>query len=185
MSLTFPKAIKEIRAALETLPERKTDKDKLRLLAKIKMIVEFAEGPLKKQLDTKQAAYDEKTKIIKKALRQFYRALDRVYPKHMELGDSDVRDRLYAAVYRAFLEPQRGYVLPEKFGMFSDEGNAQVRAALQTFLTHPEVLAASKALKTAQERFDAFQDESVETSEGTAGFEYFGHSAKVREPQAT
>jgi hypothetical protein len=182
MPLTFPKAIKEIRATLEAVPERKTDKDKLRLLAKIKMIVEFAEEPLKKQHDAKQAAYDKKTKIIKKALKQFLTALDKYYSKHGEMGDTDVRDQMYAAIYRGFIQPQRGYALPERFGMFSDEGNAMVRAAFKAFLTHPEVLAASKALKTPQERFDAFQDESVETAEGMTCFEYFGHSAKVRVP---
>ena len=182
--MTFPKAIKEIRAALETVRERKTDKDKLRLLAKIKMIVEFAEGPLKTQLDTKQVAYDKKTKIIKKALKQLLTALDRYYAKYGEMGDTDVRDQMYAAIYRGFIQPHPGYTLPAKLGMFSEKGNALVRAALQAFLKHPEVLAASKALNTAQLRFDAFQDESVETSEGMTCWEYFGHSAKVRVPAA-
>jgi hypothetical protein len=63
--------------------------------------------------------------------------------------------------------------------MFHDKGNDLVRAALNRFLTHPEVLAASNALKSPECRFAAFQDDDVETSEGTTCFEYFGYSNKV------
>jgi hypothetical protein len=138
------------------------------------------EEPLKKRSDQTQAAYHAKTRIIKKALKQLLTAFDRIYAKHEEIGDSDVRDQMYAAIYRSFIQPQPGYTLPATFGMFSDEGNDLVRAALQKFLTRPEVLAASRALKSPEERFAAFQDDDVETSEKTTCFEYFGYSNKVR-----
>ena len=56
--------------------------------------------------------------------------------------------------------------------MFSDKGNALVRGALHGFLTHPEVVAASKALKAPKHRFAAFQDFEVKTRKGTTFFEY-------------
>jgi hypothetical protein len=178
--MTIKKAIKEIRALLDAFPEKKTDKDRLRLLFKIKLAVEVAEEPLKKRMDKKQAAYDQKTRIIKKGLKQFLTALDKIYAKHEEVGDSDVRDQMYAAIYRSFIQPRRGYSLPAKFGMFSDKGNDLVRLTLDRFLTHPETLAASSALKSPEDRFAAFQDDDVETSEGTTCIEYFGYSNKVR-----
>jgi hypothetical protein len=64
--------------------------------------------------------------------------------------------------------------------MFSDKGNGLVRAALHKFLTHPEVLAASRALNSPEDCFSAFQDDDMQTSEDTTCFEYFGYSNKVR-----
>jgi hypothetical protein len=60
--------------------------------------------------------------------------------------------------------------------MFSDEGNALVKAALSRFLTHPDLVAATKNLKTPRERLDAFQDLEVESSEGNNYDEYFGYA---------
>jgi hypothetical protein len=178
--MTIKKTLKTIRELVDAFPEKKTDKDRLRLLSKIKLLVASIEEPLKKRSNQTQSAYDAKTRIIKKALKELLTAFDRIYAKQEEIGDSHVRDQMYAAIYRSFIQPQPGYTLPPKFGMFSDKGNALVRAALQKFLTHPQVLAACKALKTPQDRFAAFQDSDVETSEETTSFEYFGYSNKVR-----
>ncbi len=180
--MPIKKALKEIHQLVDAFPEKKTDRDRLRLLFKIKLLVETVEEPLKRRCDKVQAAYAAKTRIIKKPLRQLLTALDRIQATHEEVGDSDVRDRMYAAIYRSFIQPQRGYLLPAKFGMFSDEGNELVRAALHRFLTHRDVLAACGALKRPEDRFAAFQDNDVETSEGTACVEYFGYSNKVRVP---
>jgi hypothetical protein len=87
---------------------------------------------------------------------------------------------MYQAIYRGFIKPQPGYSLPEKLGMFSDKGNDLVRAALHGFLIHPEVVAASRLLKTPEDRFAALQDSDVETTEGNNFIEYFGISNQVR-----
>lgn len=178
--MTINKALKEIRESVDAFPKKKTDEDRLHLLFKIKLLVECIEEPLKKRSDKKQSAYDTKTRIIKKALGQLLTAFDKIFAEHEEIGDSDVRDQMYAAIYGSFIQPQRGYTLPARFGMFSDKGNDLVRFALHKFLTHPEIRIASKALKTPEHRFAAFQDGDVETSEGTTCFEYFGYSNKVR-----
>ena len=172
----------EIRKLLDAWPEKQTDRERLFLLSKVRLLVEAIEEPIKKRSDKKKAAYDAKTRIVKKALKQLLSALDRIYAEHEEVGDSDVRDRMYIAIYRGFIQPQRRYTLPAKFGMFSDKGNGLVRVALHQFLTHPEMLAAARALKTPEDRFAAFQDDDVQTSEDTTCFEYFGYSNKVRVP---
>src|SRR5580765_5027790 len=104
MSVT--KGIKEIRDLLDALAEKKTDKDRLFVLFKIKVLVECLEEPLKKRSDKEKAAYAARTRIIKKALKQFLTTLDKIYAKHEELGDSDVRDQTYAAIYRSFIQPR-------------------------------------------------------------------------------
>src|SRR5437868_14241839 len=113
---------------------------------------------------------------MKKALKQLINALDKVFEEHEEVGDTAVRQFMYDAVHKSFVVPQSGYKLPDDFGMFSEEGNQKVRAALKKFLTHPEVAAALKGLKAPRERLDAFQDCDVESSEGNTIAEYFGYA---------
>ena len=112
---------------------------------------------------------------MKKALKQLLNALDRVFETHEEVGDTAVREAMHEAVHKAFIEPVKGYTLPDEFRMFSPAGNRKVRAALARFLAHPEVVAAAKELKTPKERLDAFQDDDVESGEGNPYDEYFGH----------
>ncbi len=180
--MSLKKNIEKIRELLAALPAKQTDKEQLFLLLKIRLLVETIEEPIKRRSDKNKAAYTAKTRIIKRALKELLTALDKIYAKHQEVGDSDVRDQMYSAIYWSFIEPQRGYAMPAKFGMFSDKGNGLVRLAMHKFLTHPEVLAASRALKSPEDRFAAFQDNDVKTSQDTTCFEYFGYSNKVRVP---
>jgi hypothetical protein len=178
--MTLQKATKEIRKYLDALSKEKSDKEKLRLVLSIKLFVEVIEEPLKKRVNKKATAYAAKTRIIKNALKQLLTAFDKIQNQHEEIGDSDVRDRMYKAIYRSFIQPRRGHSLPNEFGTFCDKGNGLVHAALHKFLTHQEIVAASRKLKSPEDRFAAFQDDDVETSEGTICFEYFGYSNKVR-----
>jgi hypothetical protein len=117
---------------------------------------------------------------MKKALRQLITALNRISVKHGEVGDSAVRELMYEVVHKAFIAPQRGYDLPDEFGMFSEEGDQKVRAALSTFLAHPEVAEASTRLKSPKERLDSFQDMDVKSSHGNTHADYFGSSKATR-----
>jgi hypothetical protein len=113
---------------------------------------------------------------MKKALKELINALDKVFEQHEEVADTDVREQMYDAVHKTFIVPQTGYTLPAKFGMFSDEGNDLVKAALEQFLSHPQVKAAAKKLDTPIERLDAFQDIDVVSDAGNTHDEYFGYA---------
>ncbi len=178
LDMTSTKFIKQIRKLLDEAEAAKTAKDQISKLVTIKILLEADVERLKKESNKKQAAYDAKTRIIKQALRQFLAALDKIFEKHEELGDTDVREQMYRAIYRGFIQPQPGYSLPRKFGMFSDQGNDLLRAALHGFLAHAEILAAARTLKTPEDRFAALQDGTVKTREGTTYFEYFGYANK-------
>ena len=115
-------------------------------------------------------------RLPKKALKKLLDDLDKLVEEHDELGDTDVREQMYDAVHKSFIVPLPGYALPSSFGMFSDEGNRKVHAALQKFLAHPEVVADAKSLATPEARLAAFQDIDVESSEGNAHDEYFGYA---------
>ena len=113
---------------------------------------------------------------MKRALKQLLDALDEVSEEHEEVGDTDVREQMSDAVHKGFIVPQPGHQLPAKFGMFSDEGDKLVCVALQKFLSHPDVVAASKSLKTPAARLAAFQETDVESSKGNTYDVYFGHA---------
>jgi hypothetical protein len=144
------------------------------VITQVKILVEIIQAEIKKHTDKERASNDKRTQIIKKALRELVHGLDRIFEKHDEVGDTDVRDRMFVAILNGFIKPVKAYKIPAQFGMFSDEGNALVRSALQKFLDHPEIAAARKRLRSPEDRLNAFQDYDVETAKSTNIFEYFG-----------
>src|SRR6266496_4397208 len=165
--MSLSKHTKKIRELLDALPGKKTDQERLRLLFQVKLLIETIEAPIKKRRDQKRVAYDKKTQIIKRALKQFLTALDKIYARHGELGDTAVRDKMFAAILKSFIKPEKAYTLPMRFGMFNEQADILVHAAIQRFLSHPEVVAARRLLRSPEERLNAFQDDDVETSEET------------------
>ncbi len=151
-----------------------TDEELLRLMQ------EAIDGQKRKQPAKrgKAAAPRAKNQSVRKALKQLINALDKVFEKNEELGDTAVREELHDAVRNGFIMPQPRYKLPAKFGMFSDHGDKLVRMALERFMAHPEIAEASKSIKTPAARLAAFQDAEVESSEGNLYDEYFGHADK-------
>src|SRR5258706_13601141 len=83
---------KTFRELLDALSRAKPDQEKLKLLFQMKVLIEIDWEATKKRRDKKRRAYDKKTQIIKRALKQFLTALDKIYAKHGELGDTAVSD---------------------------------------------------------------------------------------------
>ena len=176
--MTFKADCKKIQELLEILPNKRTYPERLMAIAQAKILVEAMQAEIKKRCDRESAAADKRTQIIKKALKELVRGLDRIFEKHDEVGDTDVREQMFVAILSGFITPVKGYKLPEKFGMFSEKGNMLVRSALHKFLEHPEITVARKRLKSPEDRLHAFQDNDVETVQGTSIFEYFGYRSK-------
>lgn len=107
------------------------------------------------------------------ALVRLLDAFDRLGEAHEEVYDTEVREQTFDAVYRGFLLGTDAD-LPSSFGMFSDEGDAAVRAALADFLADPATRAMTEET-TPQQRLDAFQAPGVLSSAGMSGDEYFGY----------
>ena len=171
--------IEEIREGLDELSKAKTVEKKCKIVFMMKVRVELLEKPLKKRRDHERMAYDNRTQIIKKALKQFLTTLDKIFARHGELGDTAVRDKMFVAIVKSFIQPEKGYVLPTTFGMFDEQADVLVRNAIQQFVEHPEVVAACRLLKSPDERLNAFQDGDVKTSQDTIYGEYFGFRGGV------
>ena len=113
---------------------------------------------------------------LKKPLKQLLDGLDGIFSEHGDVGDTAVQERMRDAIRRGFIRPEVGYRLPTEFGMFSKKADRKVRSVIRKFLLHPKVKAASKSLTDSEARLFAFQDADVESKEGNAYDEYFGHT---------
>src|SRR5437899_2212032 len=118
---------------------------------------------------------------MKIALKQLLDRLDAIREKHPELGDTDVREALAAAIYHSFILRVPGYSLPESLGMHSAEANAAVRIALAEFLD----ASAGSGARTPLQRFAAFQDATIESDAGHCYEEYFGYAPSYEDLVAT
>lgn len=78
------------------------------------------------------------------ALSALLDALEEIAEDHAELFDTDVREHMWECVERRFIRLQADYQIPAEFGMFSDEANARLRAALEHHLGN--FTAVSRAL---------------------------------------
>jgi hypothetical protein len=171
----------EIKKLLDALPSKKTARERLSLITVVKCHVEQMQDLFRKERQkelSKEKAAATKKHVIKGALKQMLAAFDKIHAQHEELGDTDLRERMYDAIDKGFISATPGYTLPTRFGMFSEKADQLVCAALQRFLTHPQVIAARQSLKTPQDRLEAFQDFDVQTTEGTNTWEYFGFKSK-------
>ena len=113
---------------------------------------------------------------IKKPLLQLLNEFDRIAQTYEEIGDTDVREQIRDALNDGYVTPKDGFKLPETFGMFEAEGNAQVGAALRQFLAAANKIAAQrKNLQTAKGRLRSIQDENVTSDAGTLYDEYWGY----------
>lgn len=115
-------------------------------------------------------------------LQKLLTRMDRIMEKHEELGDTDVREQLHAAVYNAFILAKADYMLPKEFGMFTKTGNRHVRSALATFLTKATNLATKTNWEPGMPRLVAFQDIDMTSENGSTYDVYFGDHPQAITP---
>ena len=113
---------------------------------------------------------------IKEALKQLLDNLDKVEGKYSELYDTAVREELHEVIMEFFIFGSTDAEIPADgdYAMFSDEGNKAVHQAVRTFLTHPQIRAALDESPPPIERLDAFQDDAVQSANGSDYEDYFG-----------
>jgi hypothetical protein len=79
---------------------------------------------------------------MREALIQFLDTLESIGVDHEEVYDTDVRERLGEAIERNLIAPSGSVDVPAKLGMFSDEADERVAAALHRYLTDARRWAA-------------------------------------------
>jgi len=95
---------------------------------------------------------------------------------HEELFDSEVRQIMGNAVMDGFVRGQGTGVVSTELGMFSDEANRLVYAALVKFIENANAAAESLGMTAFFDRLAALQDRHVVTNGSYDYDEFFGHT---------
>jgi hypothetical protein len=78
-----------------------------------------------------------------------------------------LREAMSDAVFDGFLRPGSAFALPDRYAMFSEEGDRLVKRALTEFLPAANHSAAEAGLSTFHERLSALQDGDVRSAGGS------------------
>jgi hypothetical protein len=113
-------------------------------------------------------------KPMQAILRRLLDRLDAIAEQHGEVSDTAVRDVISEAVFDGFLRPSSGFALPDRYAMFSEEGDLLVKRALAEFLPAANYSAAEAELSTFHERLSALQDIDVRSAGGSYVDDYLG-----------
>ena len=111
---------------------------------------------------------------MEQVLKNLLNQLDLISEENAEILDSDVRVQLSDALFNCYFDPIDDYDLPDDFGLFSDEGNQSLRAALKSFVNDAIAVAIQLNLKTPEEKLGEFQNDNVESNLGSVYDDYFG-----------
>jgi hypothetical protein len=106
-------------------------------------------------------------------LVRFLDALEAIGAEHEEVYDTDVRERMGAAIEETLITRSRPPEVPNELGMFSPEGNRAVREALQRYLADATPLAEALSLDEAARRAAVWDSEAA-SSRGTPVDEFLG-----------
>ena len=107
-------------------------------------------------------------------LRRLLDRLDAIAEQHGEVGDTAVREAMSGAVFDGFLRPVSAFALPDRYAMFSEEGDLLVKRALAEFLPAANHRAPEAGLSTFHERLSALQDVGVRSAGGSYYDDYLG-----------
>lgn len=113
-------------------------------------------------------------KPLQAILRRLLDRLDSIAEQHEEVGDTAVREAMSDAVFDGFLRPISAFALPDRYAMFSEEGDLLVKRALAEFLPAANQSAAEAGLSTFHERLSALQDGDVRSAGGSYFDDYLG-----------
>jgi hypothetical protein len=119
---------------------------------------------------------------LEKILTKLLNRLDSIAEKYEDIFDTAVREEMFSVVYHSFVLLEHDYKLPESFGMFSKAGNKRIFTALSAFIKDVQLLVEKEeCLQTNSKRLDAFQDDRIQSKNGTTYDEYFGEMEELNE----
>ena len=116
---------------------------------------------------------------MNKSLKALLNALDTIEEKHKEITDTVVRERMRDAIKNSVFAPVASYALLDEFGIYEDEGDAQLKAAVTRFIADANPECEETDVNTYDERLFAFQEGSTESEKGNGYDEYFSHDSSL------
>ncbi len=113
---------------------------------------------------------------MEEILRALLEQLERIGKAHEELYDSDVRQEIGNSLMDGFVRTHADHPVPQEFGMFTPEGNGEVRAAVADFIDAASEKAVELRISCFHDRLAALQNRTVHTQHGYDYEEFLGHS---------
>jgi len=113
---------------------------------------------------------------LKDILKKLLDRLETIGENHEELFDSDVRENMGIAIMEGFVRRREDYTIPDDFGMFSKEGNEEVKSAIVQYITDARQKAEEDRINTFHDRLNALQDGTVRSLGGNDYDEFLGHT---------
>ena len=104
---------------------------------------------------------------MRDALIRFLDTLEAIGEDHEEVYDTDVREQLGEAIERNLIIPAGPIETPTKLGMFSDEADERVAAALGAYLTEARRQADELRLDEVARRRAVWDPDATSTSGAT------------------
>ena len=98
-------------------------------------------------------------------LKELMESLEAIGNEHQEMYDTAVREAMTESILDGFVKPKPNFVLGEEFGVYEDEGNQKIKAALNTYISAATLRAAEIGLNSPTERLAAFQNDEIHTDE--------------------
>lgn len=100
-------------------------------------------------------------------------ALEEIAERHGEIFDTHVRERMWEVVQHRYLRLEPAYAIPADLGMFSEDGNRQLREALEHHLHKLVTTADVFTLDTEAKRLRTISNPEVTSGHHGYTFEDF------------
>ena len=108
-------------------------------------------------------------------------SLDRIGQTHDEIYDTVCREKMSEPIFFLFIKPDSNYVMPDDFGLKSNDSNLAVRHAIQNYVEQARTIASNIGLDSFHKRLAAFQNcEIHSTIERNYYDDFFGWSDPER-----
>ena len=111
---------------------------------------------------------------MKTLLKELLNNLESLAEENEEIFDTDCREQIHDVIFSGFVKPADDFKLPDEFGLFSEDGNSDLKKILGEFLKKANTLAEEQGITKFRDRLDAVQDVEVETDEGNTPDEFMG-----------
>src|SRR5688500_13094359 len=111
-------------------------------------------------------------------LAELLESLETLGETYHELYDSDVREKMGAAILDGLVRRRPEFKLPDEFGMFSGDANLKVGRQIEKYIEAANRLADDQGILLFHPRLAAFQNSGVRTcSKYRLDYEdLFGHT---------
>jgi hypothetical protein len=113
----------------------------------------------------------------------FLNTLEEIAETHDELTDTDVRERLRVTINYYFVwNNALDATFPQKYAMFSAEGDALIAQATRTFIEQAQ--QATVHVAVGNPRNDLLENSDVETTQGESFDAFIGSTDEALEEEA-